>query len=202
MPYPRERSDDDTLLDLDEENSSEQLENQVQKAQEALLQLKRQQDAIEKQKRELEDLTRRQNELEAGRGEMSEKLTRALVVLEREIYEAQKRVEQLTSTRAAFVHHLDVVESINPKSWDKSDLGRELSRALSAVDDARTEYSKSRSRINAESSGDVLESEDAEGLYEGHEPRDFLYWLKSGFAFTLPLLILGFVILAIIYAKL
>ena len=53
------------MLDLTEEApSGEHLDNQVQKAQEQLLQLKRQQEQIEKQKRELEELSRRQDELE------------------------------------------------------------------------------------------------------------------------------------------
>ena len=80
------------MLDLTEEApSAEHLDNQVQKAQEQLLQLKRQQEQIEKQKRELEELSRRQDELEHGRGEMSDKLTRSLVVLERE---ASQRAKQ------------------------------------------------------------------------------------------------------------
>ncbi len=75
-------------LSEDEANSPEHLDSQVQKAQEQLLQLKRQQEQIEKQKRELEELSRRQDELEHGRSEMADKLTRSLVVLEREAYNA------------------------------------------------------------------------------------------------------------------
>mgnify|MGYP001798879475 CR=1 FL=1 len=60
----------------------EHLDSQVQRAQEALVQLKRQQDQSEKQKRELEELSRRQEELENGRTDMSEKLTRSTVILD------------------------------------------------------------------------------------------------------------------------
>src|SRR5712671_5896085 len=92
------------MLELsgDEGISAEHLDSQVQKAQEQLLQLKRQQEQIEKQKRELEELSRRQEELENGRAEMADKLTRALVVLEREAYDAQKKMEQLRATRESF----------------------------------------------------------------------------------------------------
>src|SRR3977135_234583 len=80
------------MLELNEEAMSpEHLDSQVQKAQEQLIQLKRQQDQIEKQKRELEELSRRQEELERGRTEMMDKLTRSLVVLEREAEQAQKQ---------------------------------------------------------------------------------------------------------------
>ena len=124
----------------EEEPSAEHLDNQVQKAQEQLLQLKRQQEQIEKQKRELEELSRRQDELEHGRGEMTDKLTRALVVLEREAYNAQSRLEQIRVARESFAQHLEVVEAIDPRNWNPSDLHKELSRSLSMVDDARTEY--------------------------------------------------------------
>src|SRR5438093_6377193 len=139
------------MLELrgDETPTGEHLDSQVQKAQEQLLQLKRQQEQIEKQKRELEELSRRQEELDRGRAEMIDKLTRSLVVLEREAYNAQKRLEQLRTTRESFGQHLELIEAIDPKSWNPADLHKELSRALSTVDDARTEYSEQHSRLQA-----------------------------------------------------
>src|SRR3954452_24321163 len=146
------------MLELNEDAMTpEHLDNQVQKAQEALIQLKRQQDQIEKEKRELEELSRRQEELERGRAEMSDKLTRSLVILEREAYDTQKKLEQLRATRESFGQHLELIESIDPKSWSPADLHKELSRALSTVDDARTEFSQQRSRLQAvdDTSNDV-----------------------------------------------
>src|SRR2546426_3600788 len=136
-------------LNDDEALSAEHLDSQVQKAQDQLLQLKRQQEQIEKQKRELEELSRRQEELDRGRAEMADKLTRSLVVLEREAYNAQKRLEQIRATRESFGQHLELIEAIDPKSWNPADLHKELSRALSAIDDARSEYSDQRSRLQA-----------------------------------------------------
>lgn len=92
--------------------------------------LKRQQELIEKQKRELEELSRRQDQLQQGRTEMVEKFTRTSVVLEREAFEAQKRVEQLREIQEAFAQHYQALESINPKAWEGSDLGRELSKEI------------------------------------------------------------------------
>src|SRR3954462_7717926 len=139
------------MLELSEEEgmSPEHLDSQVQKAQDQLLQLKRQQEQIEKQKRELEELSRRQEELERGRGEMLDKLTRSLVVLEREAYDTQKKLEHIRGTRESFGQHLELIEAIDPKSWNPTDLHKELSRALSAVDDARAEFSQQRSRLHA-----------------------------------------------------
>src|SRR5476651_1571963 len=139
-PMPeRIRETDPTLLNLDEDESVEHLDDQVQKAQEQLIHLKRQQEHIEKQKRELEELSRRQEQFQQGKAEMIDVFTRALVVLERQVYDAQKRVEQLRSINESFVQHLSIIESINPKGWENSDINKELNRALSAVEDARTE---------------------------------------------------------------
>src|SRR5205823_10428508 len=139
------------MLELSDEDevTPELLGSQVQKAQEQLLQLRRQQEQIEKQKRELEELSRRQEELERGRAEMTDKLSRSLVILEREGYDCQKKLEQIRATHESFTQHLQLLEAIDPKSWNTGELPKELSRALSTVDDARTEFSQQRSRLEA-----------------------------------------------------
>ncbi len=204
----RSRSSDEPLLDLPEEEglSSEHLDNQVQRAQEELLSLKRKQEQIEKQKRELEELSRRQEQLHAGKGEMLEKITRAMVVLERETYEARKRVELLESIHDSFAQHADVLDAINPKSWEGLDMGKELSRALSAVDDARAEYASNLPRISPESDSELSDPV-AMGMgfqseYVAEPPKDFMYWLKSGLAFTMPLVAVGLIIVLLLIALL
>lgn len=191
------------MLELSEEDSMspEHLDSQVQKAQEQLLQLKRQQEQIEKQKRELEELSRKQEELERGRAEMSDKLTRSLVVLEREAYDTQKKLEQLRATRESFGQHLELIEAIDPKSWNPAELHKELSRALSAVDDARTEFSQQRSRLQAdEANGNTGLPEVAPDVSDLlNEPSDFNRWFKIGFAFSLPLIIFGLIALFIFF---
>lgn len=185
-------------LDLPEEDelSSEQLDLKVQKAQEQLLSLKRQQDFIEKQKRELEELSRRQEEFQAGRSEMLDKLARAVAVLEREILEAQRRVELLNAILETFSGHLQLLEEVNPKAWEPGDFNRELSKALSALDDAKSEYNRCLPRIQPDAMSEPYEQE--AHPYQGLEvEHDFGYWARSGFAFTLPLFILGILFLLI-----
>lgn len=185
-------------LNEDEANSTEHLDSQVQKAQEQLFLLKKQQEQIEKQKRELEELSRRQEELDRGRGEMTDKLTRSLVVLEREAYDSQKKLEQIRATRESFEQHLGLLESIDPKSWNPAELHKELSRALSAVDDARAEFSQQRSRLTAsaaDDSGDALpEAAPDVGLSSGNS---FVQWMQIGFALSIPLIIFGLLLVMI-----
>ena len=181
-------------LDLDEENA-EDLGEEVQKTNTELEKLKRQLEDIEKQKLRLEELKKRQDELEVGRSEMADKLTRSLVTVQREAEEAQKRLEQLNSIHNSFTQHLRYIEAINPKTWGAVDLPKELSKALSAVEDARVEYMKAQAKIAVEGSPDIPAPVGLPGSFEqdyGYtEERGFKYWIKSGFAFTLPLQILG-----------
>ena len=201
----RTRSDDQ-FLDLPEDDAlaGEHLDNQVQKAQEQLLALKRQQEAIEKQKRELEELSRRQEQLHAGKAEMVERFTRAIVVLERENYDAGKRVELLNAIHDSFNTHLEVLDSLNPKAWEGLDINKELTKALSAVDDARAEYARSLPKISpakeTEGSDSVAASVGYQAEYSAVEQKDFIYWLKAGFAFTLPLFGLGVILIVVLVA--
>ncbi len=193
---PERAREKETYLELQEEDalSTERLDSQVQKAHEQLLVLKRQQELIEKQKRELEELSRRQEMLQQGKAEMTEKLTRAIVVIERESHDAQKRVELLQGIYSAYVQHLSAVEAINPKGWENLDINKELNRALSTVDDARAEFTRSSPKIKVEHADEAAASTTAELYgYNTAPAQDFLYWLKSGFAFTLPLLVFGVV---------
>ncbi len=204
MPSPA-RYDQEHLELPEDELSHEHLDSQVQKAQEQLLSLKRQQDQIERQKRELEELSRRQDQLHAGRTEMIEKFTRAIVVLEREGYEAQKRVELLHGIHDTFTAHLQNLESINPKAWEGLDVARELSKALGAVDDARAEHAKTLPKISPATSSDGEDPAAASAGYQldyGHGEKDFLYWLKAGAAFTLPLVVVGLIFIFIIFTYL
>jgi chromosome segregation ATPase len=191
------------MLELSEEEtlSTEHLDSQVQKAQEQLLQLKRQQEQIEKQKRELEELSRRQEELERGRAEMTDKLTRSLVVLEREAYDTQKKLEQLRAMRESFGQHLELIEAIDPKSWNPAELHKELSRALSAVDDARTEFSQQRSRLQAagNDAGETALPEVAPTFSELTGGRSLFQWMQIGLALSLPLIIFGFIALILFF---
>jgi len=192
------------MLELSEEEAvtPELLDTQVQRAQEQLLQLRRQQEQIEKQKRELEELSRRQEELERGRTEMTDKLTRSLVVLEREAYETQKKLEQLRATRESFGQHLEMLEGIEPKSWNPSDLHKELSRALSTVDDARAEFSQQKSRLQAiatQDSDDMPLPEAAPHVGNSRGERSFGQWVTIGFALSLPLIAVGLIALFVFW---
>ena len=219
---PAVDSDDDELVILSP--LSDEFDEKVQEAQEQLLHLRHQQELLEKQKAELEELKRKREKFVRGRAEATERLTKATSMLEREIFESQKRLEQFGATRDAFERHLEILDSIDPEDWSRDEMRNELSRALGAIDDAREEYTSEMARVStmigksapvqiaiapepievlADEDGDEKnpiaavaaaqaekENADATALTP-REGRDFIYWLKCGFAFTLPLLVFG-----------
>ena len=192
----RSRSSQENFELSEDEVSPEHLDSQVQKAQEQLLSLKRQQEVIEKQKRELEELSRRQDQLQLGRADMIEKFTRAMVVIEREEFETQRRAEMLRGVRESFGLHLQYFETLDLKGVEGADLTRELTRALSALDDARSDYTRTVPRIGSPeiSNADFAEDLGHTSYQSGALPQDFMHWLKAGLAFTLPLVIVGILI--------
>lgn len=184
--------DPDPYLDLAEENP-EDLGEEVQKTNTELEKLKRQLEDIEKQKVRLEELKRRQDELDNGRSDMMDKLTRSLVTVQREADETQKRLEQLHNIHNSFTQHLRFIESINPKAWSAAEMPKELSKALSAVEDARSEYVKAQAKIAVDVPGEASVAGSYEQEYGYVEEKGLMYWLKSGFAFTLPLQVIGLI---------
>ena len=74
-----------------------------------------------------------------------------------------------------------------------------LGRALSTVDDARTEYNEHRSRLQAAGGGNGEQSlpDTAPSVYENTEGRSFSAWLQIGLALTLPLIVFGAIAIAL-----
>ncbi len=196
MPADYSSKNQSPYLNLTSDEDGE-LGDKVQQVRAELESLKQKQEEIEREKARLEELKRRQDSLEQGRSDMLDKLTRALVVVQRETEESQKHVEQMHSIYASFSQHLRQLEDINARSWSPQDLPRELSKALSSVEDARAEYIKSQAKLSVDTSSEINSSM-MESDYPVEEERSFFYWLRSGFAFTLPLQIIA-VILLLVY---
>lgn len=200
--------------------AGEDLEERVQTTQNRLAQLRMEADALEREKQQFEELSRQQKDFMQGRADIGDKLTRALSHLDRETYEAQKRVEQLLVIKDTFNHHLDVIDSLNPEQWNPHDLRQDLSRALGMIEDARDEYISCSARIQqltsvgmpaaagagaashpvAAAGAPALESrfENRSAMPMGSFNRDtFRHWLFCGLAFTTPVIavtLLGFLI--------
>lgn len=164
----------------------EELEQELQQKREQLLLLRRQQEELERQKSDLEDLRRKHEEYTRGRQELIEQLTRALVLLEREQIEAQRRGELCVATRQAFRDALEQLQRIRDEEWTSANVRTELSRALALIENVRAELHRARARL--ECLNPKLQAADEPG---GAAPSEFVRYLRLGFAASLPLIVAG-----------
>ena len=110
--------------------------------------LRRQQEELERQKGDLEELRRKQDEYVRGKAEMIDSLTRALVTLERENLQSQRRAELCETTRTAFKDYLERLQSINDTEWSSATVRIELSRSLGLIEDSRLEFNRARTKLD------------------------------------------------------
>ncbi|NCC49773.1 MAG: hypothetical protein EOM20_01025 [Spartobacteria bacterium] len=182
----------------------EGVDDQVAHTSEELERLKQRQVDLEREKKNLEDLRRKQEQYETGRREMIEYFNQSLITLEKDEIRTDQVRNMLEDTRRRFKGMLDEVESINEENWPDGKIGEELAKALAIIGDARIEYNKALARIEAAMGSEAHVTETRPVIFEesarGHfEEHSFLYWLKAGFAFTLPLSILIIILVALYY---
>ncbi|MDB6135745.1 MAG: hypothetical protein JWM59_3988 [Verrucomicrobiales bacterium] len=197
--------------------AGEDLEERVQTTQNRLAQLRIEADALEREKQQFEELSRQQKEFMQGRADMGDKLTRAVAQLDRETYEAQKRVEQMLIIKDKFNQQLDVIDSLNPEQWNPHDLRHDLSRALSMIQDAKDEFISGSARIQQLTMGaagvpavsgpvaaagptvveSCFERPSAVTQVMGFNRDTFQHWLFCGLAFTTPVIAITLLVLII-----
>jgi DNA repair exonuclease SbcCD ATPase subunit len=198
----------DQMFSLDEDDlgippMNEDFDGKVQQAQEQLVKLRHQQDQIEKQKTELEELGKQQDRFIDGRTALCERLHRAISTLDREAQEAERRSEEFLEAKDSFTRHLERIRCFNPEQWSRTDLSGELCRALSAIEDAESDYKNSMTRLaGLLERNSAAGSADASSLLNGLTgQRSFKHWFLGGLAFTLPFMafsILAFVLYLIL----
>lgn len=188
--------------------TTDEFDEQVAQAQEQLETLRKQQEEIERQKAELEQLRIKQAEFQRGRVEMIENLQHSLDVFEREAFEAEQRVEQYGRAREAFNKHLEAIANLRPETWSRAELKGELDHACVTVNEGREEYDRTLTHLGSLPTDGIAGALPTFNPVAGpeanidagqHVPetKDFSYWMRSGFAFTLPLMTFGLFAIAI-----
>jgi multidrug resistance efflux pump len=120
------------------------VDSKVAEAQQKLAELKRAQEELERERSSLEELRRRQAEFHTGRDEMLQNLTRGLGLLEEAEFNARRDAEQMAKTVADFRESLSRVQTIREETWTTAGFNVELTRALTAIENARMEWNSAR----------------------------------------------------------
>ncbi|PAW86692.1 MAG: hypothetical protein B9S33_07570 [Pedosphaera sp. Tous-C6FEB] len=124
--------------------SREELDARVSDAQQQLAELKRKQDELERERAGLEEARRRRVELQTGREEMLHHLARGLVLLEEAELKSRRDSEQMAKSLVGLRESLAKVQAVNEESWSAEAYNVELTRALTAIENARMEWNGAR----------------------------------------------------------
>jgi predicted nuclease with TOPRIM domain len=122
----------------------EEVDLKVTEAQQKLTELKRAQEQLERERASLEELRRRQAEFQTGRQEMIHNLTRGLGLLEEAEFAARRDAEQMAKAIGDLREALAKVEAVHEETWAKDNFSVELTRALTAIENARMEWNGAR----------------------------------------------------------
>jgi hypothetical protein len=122
----------------------EELESRVTDMQSKLGELKRAQQELERERSDLEETRRRQTEFTKGRQEMEQHLTRGIGLLEEAEFAARRDAEQMAKSLVDLRESLIKVQSVHEEGWTKDNLNTELTRALTAIENARMEWNSAR----------------------------------------------------------
>jgi len=179
---------------------TEDFEGKLAEAQTQLEMLQTQRQELERQKVALEDLNQRKQEFLNGQLDLTEKFATAVTTIERELYESKQEIDDLDQTRAAFVNHLNRIESLNPGAWPKESLSSELQKAIVILDKAEEEFEQAVSYFAGTRKSSVFGG--PAGSMRGMASQtDFRTMFRNGLAFNLPVIILGSVALFIYLFK-
>lgn len=185
--------------------SREEVDRKVVEAQQKLAELKRAQEELERERSTLEELRRRQLEFQTGRQEIVQHLTRGVGLLEEAEFTARRESEQMNKTMADFREALAKIEAIHDETWTKENFNVELTRALTAVENARMEWNSARLKIPALAGESTKKIEPEKA--PAPQPMPFAnlsFWqlCKFGLAMTWPFLIVGLGVLGLLIALL
>jgi predicted nuclease with TOPRIM domain len=122
----------------------EEVDSRVAEAQQKLAELKREQEELERQRAALEETRRRQMEFQTGRQETIQNLTRGVGLLEEAEFSARRDAEQMAKSLVDLRDALSKIEAIHEESWTKDNFSVELTRALTALENARMEWNTAR----------------------------------------------------------
>lgn len=173
-----------------------------------LAELRRAQQELERERSELEETRRRQNEFTKGRQEMEQHLTRGIGLLEEAEFATRREAEQMAKTLLDLRESLVKVQSVHEESWTRDNLNTELTRALTAIENARMEWNGARLKF-AILNGDATPPTPDAAAAPTQDPfsqnvlreRPYSELCKMGLALTWPVALVGVIIILVLLLR-
>jgi len=184
----------------------QEVDSQVLERQQKIAELARAKEAKERELASLEETRRRQLEFKTGRQEMLQNLTRGLGLLEEAEFSARRDAEQMAKALADLKDALAKVEAMQEESWSGENFEIELTRGLTAVENARMEWNAARLKFPVLSGQLAAQpangSEDGAPALESLSEIGFGRLCRLGFALTWPLAAAALVLVGLLTALL
>jgi uncharacterized protein (DUF3084 family) len=179
-------------------------DDKIKSAQLELERIQQEREELERKKRELEELTSRKRTFLAQQVELTEKLSTAITLIDRELYELKEETDQLEQCRACFADHLDKIQKHDPEKWSRENLLEKLEKATSVTDTAADEYDQAATYFEGTRAGGIFGRASKDVRRKSKSRRggiEFTENFVNGFAFNLPIVILGGLALAAYLTK-
>jgi chromosome segregation ATPase len=182
--------------------SREEVEARVGDMHHKLSELRRAQQELERERADLEETRRRQAEFTKGRQEMEQHLTRGVGLLEEAEFSARRDAEQMAKALVDLREALLKIQTVQEESWTRDNFNAELTRALTAIENARMEWNSARLKF-AVLNGETAQPETtapatpesfAQNLLR---ERSYAELCKMGLALTWPIALVGVVIVLV-----
>ena len=184
--------------------SREEVDHEVAEKQQRIAELKQKQEELERERAALEELRRRQAEFSHGREEMVQNLTRGIALLEEAEIEARREAEQMAKTLAEFRQALEKIQTIREETWRKDELQVQLTKALTAIENARMEWNNARIKfpiLSGQSPPGPGQPAPGTALDTVAQPRTYAEWCKLGLALTWPLALVALAIFIVLLVR-
>jgi chromosome segregation ATPase len=182
--------------------SREEVEARVGDMHNKLAELRRAQQELERERADLEETRRRQAEFTKGRQEMEQHLTRGIGLLEEAEFGARRDAEQMAKALVDLREALLKIHSVQEESWTRDNFNTELTRALTAIENARMEWNSARLKfaiLNGEAAQpESVPTAPADGFTQNLlRERSYAELCKMGLALTWPVALVGVVIVLV-----
>ncbi|QTN34245.1 hypothetical protein HZ994_18605 [Akkermansiaceae bacterium] len=169
-------------------------DDKIRNAQLELERIQLEREELERKKRELEELTARKREFLSQQVELTERLTSAITLIDRELVALREETSQLEQCRSCFAEHLDKIQKHDPEKWTRDNLHEKLDKATLVTDQAADEYDQAAAYFEGSRAGGIF-GRSSKGARRKAKAKggesEFRSQFVSGLAFNLPIIALG-----------
>ncbi len=181
---------------------SEELRDDYQETRSALQELRQREEQIRREADQLEEINQKEELFHDSKRDTLSRLETYVDLLDHEVVEAKRLVEDCLETRQRFHHHLNTISQLRADAHDRDRRHIELDSALEEIEVTAADIAAAMPLIDQITSGGrpmprraSAEPKPSRSSKAETTPlsvdRDFFYFLKAGFAFTLPIMILA-----------